>query len=78
MLNMSDKMEEEIKKELSKIDNIVKDGKASLYSFGCMYAYNKVLEICKNLDDMDINQINELYYRTIKESIFEEDYEGGK
>lgn len=66
MLNMSDKLEEEIKKELAKIDNIIKDGKASLYIFGCMYAYNEVLEICKNLDDMDINQINELYYKTIK------------
>ena len=76
MLNMSDKMEEEIKKELAKIDNIIKDGKASLYSFGCKYAYNKVLDICKFLDDMDINQINELYYRTIKENIFEEDYQG--
>jgi len=41
-----------------------------------MYAYNKVLDICKFLDDMDINQINELYYRTIKENIFEEDYQG--
>ena len=69
-------MEEEIKKELAKIDNIIKEGKASLYSFGAMYAYNKVLKICKNLDDMDINQINELYYKTIKESIFEEDYQG--
>ena len=76
MLNMSDKLEEEIKKELAKIDNIIKEGKASLYSFGCKYAYNKVLDICKFLDDMDINQINELYCKTIKESIFEEDYEG--
>lgn len=76
MINMSDKLEEEIKKELAKIDNIIKDGKASLYSFGCKYAYNKVLEICKILDDMDINQINELYHKTIKESIFEEDYQG--
>ena len=76
MLNMSDRLEKEIKKELAKIDNIIKDGKASLYIFGCRYAYNKVLEICKNLDDMDINQINELYCRSIKESIFEEDYQG--
>ena len=76
MINMSEKLEEEIKKELAKINKIIKDGKASLYSFGCKYAYNKVLDICKFLDDMDINQINELYYRTIKENIFEEDYQG--
>ena len=73
---MSDKLEEEIKKELAKFDNIKKNGKASLYTIGAIYAYNKVLDICKFLDDMDINQINELYYRTIKESIFEEDYQG--
>lgn len=76
MINMSDRLEEEIKKELVRLMILKENGKASAYTIGAINAFNRVLKISEDLDDMDICQMNRLYFRTMRDSVFEEDYEG--
>lgn len=84
MINVSDKLEAKIRKEIVRLLILKSEGKSTAYTIGAINAFNKVIVMCDELDTQDIIGMEEdhkhskAYKSAMSESIFYENYEEGK